>query len=109
VFAGGDVLTGPATVIEAIAAGQRAASSIKRYLRGEELSPLVERNGYEPMTIPSTPPTEAETQEKARVMINEIPTAHKKTSFKETVLPYSPEEARDEAGRCLRCDLEAGE
>jgi len=109
VFAGGDVLTGPATVIEAIAAGQRAASSIKRYLRGEELSPLVERNGYEPMTIPSTPPTEAETQEKARVMINEIPTAYKKTSFKETVLPYSPEEARDEASRCLRCDLEAGE
>ncbi|OGO03448.1 MAG: hydrogenase, partial [Chloroflexi bacterium RBG_13_53_26] len=34
VFAGGDAVTGPQTVIEAIAAGQRAASSIKRYLHG---------------------------------------------------------------------------
>ncbi|MBE9502390.1 MAG: FAD-dependent oxidoreductase, partial [Chloroflexi bacterium] len=40
VFAGGDARTGPQTAIEAIAAGQRAASSIKRYLQGEELSPL---------------------------------------------------------------------
>jgi NADPH-dependent glutamate synthase beta subunit-like oxidoreductase len=33
VFAGGDVVTGPATVIEAIAAGKRAAESIKKYLK----------------------------------------------------------------------------
>ena len=37
VFAGGDVLSGPATVIEAIAAGKRAAVSIDRYLRGGEV------------------------------------------------------------------------
>ena len=35
VFAGGDAMTGPATVIEAIAAGQRAASSIRDYLHGK--------------------------------------------------------------------------
>jgi len=35
VFAGGDVVSGPATVIEAIAAGKRAAIAIERYLRGE--------------------------------------------------------------------------
>jgi NADH-quinone oxidoreductase subunit F len=109
VFAGGDVLTGPATVIEAIAAGQRAACSIKRYLRGEELSPLMERNGYESITIPSVPPTEEETGERPRVAIAEIRITDKKTSFKETVLPYSPKEAREEASRCLRCDLEVGE
>lgn len=109
VFAGGDAFTGPATVIEAIAAGQRAASSIKRYLQGEELSPLVERNGYKPITIPSVPPTEEETQERGRVTIAEIPMADKKASFKETVLPYSQKEAMEEASRCLRCDLEVGE
>lgn len=38
VFAGGDVVTGPNTVIEALAAGRRAAVSIDRYLRGEDLS-----------------------------------------------------------------------
>ena len=37
VFAGGDVATGPATVIEAIVAGRRAAVSIDRYLRGEDV------------------------------------------------------------------------
>lgn len=35
VFAGGDVVSGPATVVEAIVAGKRAASSIERYMRGE--------------------------------------------------------------------------
>lgn len=35
VFAGGDVVSGPATVVEAIVAGKRAASSIERYIKGE--------------------------------------------------------------------------
>jgi len=109
VFAGGDVQTGAATVIEAIAAGQRAACSIGRYLRGEELSPLVERNGYEPIAVPSVTPAEEELKEKHRIKIAELTTADKKTSFKEVVLPYSAKQAREEASRCLRCDLEVGE
>jgi len=109
VFAGGDAVTGAATVIEAIATGQRAACSIKRFLRGEELSPLVERNGYEPIAVPSVMPTEEELKERHRIKIAEIATADKKASFKEVVLPYSVKEAREEASRCLRCDLEVGE
>ncbi|NIS61025.1 MAG: FAD-dependent oxidoreductase, partial [Proteobacteria bacterium] len=38
IFAAGDVVTGPATVIEAIAAGLRAAVSIRQYLKGEEIT-----------------------------------------------------------------------
>jgi NADH-quinone oxidoreductase subunit F len=109
VFAGGDAVAGAATVIEAIAAGQRAASSIKRYLRGEELSPLVERNGHEPIAVPSVPPTDEEIKERPRAAIAEITSADRKVSFKEVVLPYSAKEARNEASRCLRCDLEVGE
>ena len=37
VFAGGDNVTGPSTVIEAVAAGKRAAESIERYLKGRDL------------------------------------------------------------------------
>lgn len=37
IFAGGDVVTGPNTIIDAMAAGRRAAISIDRYLRGEDL------------------------------------------------------------------------
>jgi NADH-quinone oxidoreductase subunit F len=109
VFAGGDVYTGAATVIEAIAAGQRAACSIRRYLQGEELTPLVERNGYEPIDVPSVMPTEEQLEEKHQLKIGEIPAADRLTSFKEIVLPYSAKEATEEASRCLRCDLEAGE
>ncbi|HUX47855.1 MAG TPA: FAD-dependent oxidoreductase [Dehalococcoidia bacterium] len=109
VFAGGDVYTGAATVIEAIAAGQRAACSIRRYLQGEELTPLVERNGYEPIDVPSVMPTEEQLEEKHRLKIGKIPAADRITSFKEAVLPYSAKEATEEASRCLRCDLEAGE
>ena len=109
IFAGGDAQTGADTAIEAIAAGQRAAYSIKRYLSGEELSPLVERNGHEPIAVPSMLPTEEELKEKPRIKITEIATADKKTSFKEVIIPYSTKEAREEASRCLRCDLEVGE
>jgi len=108
IFAGGDAVTGPQTAIEAIAAGQRAASSIKRYLQGKELSPLVERNGYKPIAVSSVPPSEEETLERARVKAAEIPIGDRRTSFKEIVLTYSPEQAREESSRCLRCDLEAG-
>jgi NADPH-dependent glutamate synthase beta subunit-like oxidoreductase len=109
VFAGGDAVTGPATVIEAIAAGQRAASSIKRFLLGEQLSPLVERNSYKPIDIPPIPPTEEELKERPRVAITEVGSSQRKGTFKEIVMPYSPKEAKNEGSRCLRCDLEVGE
>jgi NADH-quinone oxidoreductase subunit F len=109
VFAGGDVVTGPATVIEAIASGQRAASSIKRFLRGEPLSPLVHRNGYKPIEIPPIPPTEEELKERPRTVISEIAVSQREGSYKEVVLPFSPDEAKKEGSRCLRCDLEVGE
>jgi NADH-quinone oxidoreductase subunit F len=109
VFAGGDALTGPATVIEAISAGQRAASSIRDYLHGKTLSNTVHRNGYTPIPISSTPPTEEETKRHPRIHVPEIPISARKTSFEEVILGYNPRDARDEASRCLRCDLDLKE
>jgi len=109
VFAGGDAQTGAATVIEAIAAGQRAACSIRRYLQGEELTPLVERNGYEPIDVPSVMPTEEELEKKHRLRIAEMAAVDRTASFDEIVLPYGAKQAMEEASRCLRCDLEVGE
>ena len=40
IFAAGDFVTGPSTVIEAVAAGRKVANSINRFLSGEEASPL---------------------------------------------------------------------
>ena len=109
VFVAGDAFTGPATVIEAVASGQRAASSIRRYLRGQELSPLVSRNGHKSVEISDKLPDEADTKERPRIGIHEIPLKERKASFEEAIMPYSMEEARIEASRCLRCDLEAEE
>jgi formate dehydrogenase major subunit len=105
VFAGGDAVTGPSLVIEAIAAGQRAASSIRDYLQGKDLTTTVHRNGYKPVPISFTPPTKEETQTKPRIHISEIPISDRKTSFEEVVVGFNPRDAREEASRCLRCDL----
>jgi NADH-quinone oxidoreductase subunit F len=108
VFAGGDAVTGPLTVIDAIAAGQRAASSIRRFLRGEPFSQLVERNGYKPIAVSTALPTDEETQERARIKAPQISLRDMKSTFKEATLCYGLEEAQKEASRCLRCDLEIG-
>lgn len=108
IFAGGDATSGPQTVIEAIAAGQRAASSIRRYLQGRELSPIVERNGYKPIAVSSIPPSDEEMRERPRVKVSQIPMSERKTSFQEITLTLGSKEAREEASRCLRCDLETG-
>lgn len=52
VFAGGDAFSGPLTVVDAVAAGQRATSSIKRYLSGEPLDPIPGRKDPERYQIP---------------------------------------------------------
>jgi NADH-quinone oxidoreductase subunit F len=105
VFTGGDSFTGPLTVIEAVASGQRAASSIKRYLTGKDLGPRVDRQEPETFKYGMTAPTEEETKEHARVGIAEIRLADRKSSFKEVVVGYTPKEAKEECTRCLRCDI----
>jgi NADH-quinone oxidoreductase subunit F len=105
VFAGGDAVTGPATVTEAMAAGKRAAYSIKAFLEGEGAAPAI---GYEAeaIEIPSEPPADEEIIEKPRAQPPKIPIEKRVRSFDEAVQNYGREEAMEEAGRCLRCDLE---
>ncbi len=103
VFAGGDAVTGPASVIEAIATGRQAAISIDRYLGGsgdikEALAP-VEQAG--------APLEEAE--EKRRPGMPTLPVEQRAGSFAQVELGYSDEMAIEEAMRCLRCDLEERE
>jgi len=104
VFAGGDCVHGPATVIEAIAAGRRAAASINRYLSGQLLkSPekLHERAKDEPDRLPVNPSEEA--KPKSRVEMPALSAKERRRNFKEIKLGFSEEMARSEADRCLRC------
>jgi heterodisulfide reductase subunit A-like polyferredoxin len=109
VFAGGDTVSGPASVIEAVGAGKRAAESIERYLKGGELrcdrfddtlSPLLE-------VLPDT----NQVEKKTRCQTKELPPARRERNFREVELGLTEEEALAEAERCLNCALcsECGE
>lgn len=100
VFAGGDVVTGPASVIEAIAAGRRAASSIDKYLGGDgDISEVL-------IDPEEDAPFELEEGERPRVPIRRLKVPERLGGFREVELGYSAEEAQLEARRCLMCDLE---
>jgi NADH-quinone oxidoreductase subunit F len=103
IFAGGDVVTGPATVIEAMAAGERAAISIDKYLQGKSLTADRLRPPDERVTLLRAA---EEMEEKQRTRMPTLPTKERLGGFSEANLGYSEERAIEEARRCLRCDLE---
>jgi NADH-quinone oxidoreductase subunit F len=104
VFAGGDVVTGPWTVTDAMGHGKLAARSIHKYLSGEDLTPeykvtesTVDVKPYE-MT--------AEEVEKlvSRPEMPCIKVADRIKTTEEVDLVLSDTDAINEAKRCLRCD-----
>jgi NADH-quinone oxidoreductase subunit F len=101
VFAGGDAVTGPATVIEAIADGRQAAVSIDKYLGG---SGIIDESLAEPEEIERLP--ELEEGEKHRITIPTLSLSKRLCGFAEVELSLGEEMAIAEAKRCLRCDLE---
>ncbi|RJP75557.1 MAG: hypothetical protein C4524_11745 [Candidatus Zixiibacteriota bacterium] len=105
VFAGGDVTTGPNTVVDAIAAGKKAAVMIDRYLKGEELHPPAEvrrpRHYIEPSNL-----SEEELARIRRAEPPRVPPEVRRRSFAEVEMSLSVHDATTEARRCLRCDLD---
>ena len=99
VFAGGDVVTGPKYVIEAIAAGKEAAISIDRYLNGQDLEVGRERT-FADAEVPLDG-----IEKQPRFEIPTIPLSERKANFREVALNFTEEHARAEAERCLSCGL----
>ena len=100
IYAGGDVVSGPASVIEAIAQGRQAAISIDKYLGG---SGEIDQTLVPPEK--ELPPLE-ESEEQRRPDITMLPVSQRIKDFTEVEVCYSREDAIEEANRCLRCDLE---
>jgi NADH-quinone oxidoreductase subunit F len=101
IFAGGDVAVGAATVIKAVAAGERAAASIDRYLRGDP------NRHYEWRVRTRSPVPFDPTQEPVeypKVKPKYLPVRKRCLSFMEVQKGLIPSMARKEAERCLRCD-----
>jgi heterodisulfide reductase subunit A-like polyferredoxin len=97
VFAGGDAVRGPASAIEAIADGHRAAISIDRFLQGEEIEvPKREVPTAEARITEQTPSIPRE--QPAR-----LPVPERIDNFREIEQAFTEEQARREAARCLAC------
>jgi len=100
-FAGGDAVTGPASAVEAVAAGQRAAESIHRYLRGMDLR--AGRTFEWPRAADIEVEIPAGTEKAARQGMPALPMSERRSSFKEVELGLTEEQAQAEAARCLSC------
>mgnify|MGYP005846875107 CR=1 FL=1 len=102
VFAGGDALSGAATVIQAVAAGKRAAKAIHAYLLGEDVEQVARRLKIEEQKpdlidiVPYKPVW-------PRVQMPMLPYEQRARNFRLIELGYSEEQVRKEAARCLQC------
>ncbi len=95
VFAGGDCVTGPATVIRAIAAGKAAAANIDEYLGfHHEIEAEVK--------VPT--PRVTDLGPRGRVNCGDREAADRRCDFQCIECGMTKEEAVQESSRCLRCD-----
>jgi ferredoxin len=104
IFAAGDAVTGPATVIEAIGGGKRAAESIHRYLAGlpqPKMPPVPTRRGrIDWLEVPASTKMTLKRPEMPLLNID-----RRRTTFQQVELGYTENMVREEARRCLRCDI----
>jgi len=101
IFAGGDMIGSAGTVIEAIAAGKRAAVSIDRFLQGRDLKEGREEEALKASDIKVTIPEG--TKKTPRMGMPELAVEERRSNFREVSLGFTREMAIAEAQRCLNC------
>ena len=102
VWAGGDMVTGPAMVIDAIRAGQEAARTIDEAIRATKGEGPWVPPPEEAISIPFE--VDEETIEQPQIPIPEVSASLRQNNFSEVKLGYTAEMAMAEARRCMRCD-----
>jgi NADPH-dependent glutamate synthase beta subunit-like oxidoreductase len=95
IYAGGDCVSGPATIIRAIAAGKVAAANIDNYLGYNHIIEV-------PVKIPT--PRLADRIPCGRVNLTEVDASERVKNFEPIEIGMTLEEANQESRRCLRCD-----
>ena len=106
IFAGGDLVTGPATVLEAMRQGKIAADSMDRYIRDASLV-----RDYQPtsarLEVPPVLYIPEGDEEPLRMQMRKLAVSERRGNFQEVELGFTSEQAVAESKRCLRCDLES--
>jgi len=103
VFAAGDAVRGPATVVEAIGDGKKAAMAIDKYLGGDGALKDTFRDRLVNLVVSYD--EEEYQKERKRLEAPTMPLSERYKNFKEVVLPYPSKAAVEEAKRCLHCYL----
>ncbi len=98
VYAGGDVYTGPQTVIKAVAAGRQAADAIDAAIRGVEIERIEWKKAR---------PEPEELKNETQIARTEMPklSPEKRSRTAEVELGYDEEMAKRESDRCLNCAI----
>ncbi|TFF96914.1 4Fe-4S dicluster domain-containing protein [Candidatus Thorarchaeota archaeon] len=101
IFAGGDCVTGPSTVVDAVGSGKQAALSISRYLQGED----TESVATDEVRIAAS--VEIEMSQATEDRRAEMPALKpsKRGGFDEVELGFKRKTAKIEADRCINCSL----
>ena len=105
VFAAGDAVTGPATVIEAVAAAHTAVEAIVCYLNGQDLSAFAQERSSRPEPARDWSPIPEDIQPADRTQAGHLSSENRSASFDEVDLAFDEKAARDEAERCLNCGV----
>lgn len=107
IFAGGDVVLGPSSVIDAISHGRRAAKGIDNYLTGQAPDTGLQRpeKRDNPLSEEDLRDLREKTERVKRFTESEISISERLRDFREVVNTYSAEDARREAQRCLSCGM----
>jgi NADH-quinone oxidoreductase subunit F len=107
IFAGGDTVSGPSSVIEAVTAGEKAAVGINSFLGGKNRAFWRQDHEADTFFDPEADPVET-----PRAAPKLIPVSKRRGNFTEVETTWSRNVALAEAKRCLRCDYreqESGE
>jgi heterodisulfide reductase subunit A len=105
VFAAGDAVSGPATAIEAVAAGHRAVEAIDRFIRQEDLAGLAAEMAARPPAGEDWTDIPKGLQRQERASAHHLGAAERIAGFAEVDLNFGDTEARREANRCLNCGI----
>ncbi|MFH0878798.1 MAG: hydrogenase, partial [Lentisphaerota bacterium] len=99
IFAGGDAVSGPSSVVEAVGAGEKAAVGIDQFLTGEKHAFW---RGEKTVNTAFDPDADPEPYKREKLPL--ISTERRRNNFDEVELPWNEAVAIRQSKRCLRCD-----
>ena len=103
VFAGGDCVTGPDVIVTAMMAGKKAAESIHRYINKLDMYKGREYEGSFQGVVRDIDMDKVSWA--PQVLMPTLESGIRTTGYEEVRKGYTPEQAQEEAARCLSCSI----